>query len=215
MRTDPGPLAARGPARFLPPLLWMALIALGSSSLLAGDRTGRWMLGLLGTLAPWASQATLAAAHFGLRKLGHLVEYGILAVLWHRALAPLPYATMAAFVLAAAYGGLDELWQGLHPSRTPAVSDVAVDAGGALLGLAAWTGHALLTAATLRGAAWGVGLLAGLAALGVAVDTTLGRPAADLGVTALGLGLVAGGLARLARRARIRVSSGPRTPQPP
>jgi VanZ family protein len=193
----------------------MGLIALGSSSLLADDRTGRWVLASLGHLVPWAGPATLAAANVGLRKLGHLVEYGVLAVLWHRALAPSPRAVTAAFILAAIYGGLDEFWQGLHPSRTPAVSDVAVDAGGALLGLAAWTGHALLTAATLRGAAWGVGLLAGLAALGVAVDTTLGRPAADLGVTALGLGLVAGGLARLARRARIRVSSGPRTPQPP
>jgi VanZ family protein len=218
MRTEPGRLAPRSPARFLPPLLWMGLIALGSSSLLSGDRTDRWMLTLLGPLAPWASPATLHTAHLGLRKLGHLVEYGVLAVLWHRALAPSPHATTSAFVLAAAYGGLDELWQGLHPSRTPAVSDVAVDAGGALLALAAWEWPGSLTAATLGVAAWGLGLVAGLGLLMIALDLALGRPAADLGLATLGLGLTAAGLgslARLARRARLRVSSGPRAPAPP
>ena len=35
--------------------------------------------------------------------------------------------------------GVDELRQGLDPSRVPAVGDVVVDALGALLGLAAWT----------------------------------------------------------------------------
>jgi hypothetical protein len=193
----------------------MGLIALGSSSLLSGDRTGGWILAPLGQVAPWASPATLAAIHFGLRKLGHVVEYGILAILWHRALGPSPITRPAAFIIAVAYGGLDELWQGLLPSRTPAASDVAVDAAGALLGLAAWTGHGPLTAATLRGAAWGTGLLAGLAALGVVVDATLGRPAADVGVATFGLGLVAASLTRLARRARLRVSSGQRAPAPP
>jgi hypothetical protein len=216
MPTDhPRPLTARGLVRFLPPVLWMGVIALGSSSLLSGDRTGGWMLTPLGHLAPWASPTTLAALHFGLRKLGHVVEYGVLAVLWHRALAPAPRALTAAVLLAAGYGALDELGQGLTASRTAAVSDVAIDAAGALLGVAAWTEPGPLTAATLRGAAWITGLLAGLAAVGVAIDATLGRPAVDLGATAVGLGLVAGGLARLARRTRIRVSSGPQAPAPP
>ena len=199
MRVEPRPLTPRGPARFLPPLLWMGLITLGSSSLLSGGRTGPWMLALLGALAPWASAALLDAAHFGLRKVGHLVEFGVLAVLWYRALAPSSRAVTAAFVLAAAYGGLDEIRQGLDPSRVPAVGDVAVDALGALLGLAAWTEPGRLRTAALRAAAWGVALLAGLAGLGVTLDATLGRPAADVGVGALGLGLVAAGLARVAR----------------
>ena len=141
MRAEPRPRTPRGPARFVPPLLWMGLIALGSSSLLSGGgRTGRWMLTLLGAVAPWASAALLDAAHLGLRKVGHLVEFGVLAVLWYRALAPSPHAVTAAFVLAAAYGGVDELRQGLDPSRVPAVGDVAVDALGALLGLAGLDG---------------------------------------------------------------------------
>ena len=54
-RSSLGLRTRRGPARFLPPLLWMGVIALGSSSLLSGGRTGQWMLAVLGALAPWAS----------------------------------------------------------------------------------------------------------------------------------------------------------------
>ena len=212
MRTKPRPLTPRSPTRFLPPLLWMGLIALGSSSLLSGGRTGRGMLALLGHLVPWASPVVLDAAHFGLRKVGHLVEFGVLAILWYRALAPSPRALMAALVLTTAYGGVDELRQGLDPSRSPAVSDVAVDALGALLGLAAWTEPGRLRTGTFRVAAWGVGLLAGIAGLGVALDATLGRPAADVCIGALGLGLLATGLARGARSG---VSAGRRPPGPP
>jgi VanZ family protein len=214
MHTEPRALSARSPARFVPPLVWMGVIAVGSSSLLSGDRTGRWMVALLGSLAPWASPATLEAAHIGLRKLGHLVEFGILAVLWHRSLTPSPRAVAGAFVLAAAYGGLDELRQGLEPSRTPAVSDVAVDALGAWLALAAWTQPGSLQTATLRAAAWGIGLLAGLAVLGVALEATLGRPAPDTGIAALGLALLAVGLARLARDPRRRTPPDPPRPGP-
>ena len=206
MRADAPAPRRRGLARFLPPLLWMGLIALGSSSLLSGGRTGQWLLGLLGQLAPWASPALLDAAHLGLRKVGHLVEFGVLAILWHRALAPAPRATLTAFLLTAAYGGLDELRQGLDPSRVPAATDVLVDAIGAWIALAAWTGAAGLRAATLRAAAWGAGILAGLGGLGAALDVALGRPAADVAVAALGLAALTIGLARLARGVRPRAA---------
>ncbi len=215
MRAHAGPRAVGSLTRFAPPLLWMALIALGSSSLLAGDRTAQWLPALLGRLAPWASPATLAAAHFGLRKLGHLVEFGILAVLWRRALAPWSRAVPAALVLASLYAGIDEWRQGLTPDRVPAATDVAIDTLGALLGLAAWEGAGPLAAGTLRAAAWGLWLATGLGLLLVSIDLALGRPAAAFAVTALGLGLIASALARLARSARIRVSSGPRAPAPP
>jgi VanZ family protein len=191
----------------------MVAIALGSSDVLADGRTSPVWLGLLERLAPWASPATLAASNVGLRKLGHVIEYGILAILWYRALTPSPHAATTAFLVATVYGGLDELWQGLHPSRTPALGDVIIDAGGALLGLLAWTGP--WRAAWLEGAAWGVGALAGIAGLVVGVDLALGRPAAALAVAAVGLGLVAAGLGCLARRTRIRVSSASRAPAPP
>jgi VanZ family protein len=193
----------------------MGLIALGSSSLLSSERRDPWVLELLRHLAPWASPAALAAANVALRKLGHLAEYGVLAVLWYRALAPAPRVGSVAFILAATYGGLDELWQGLNAGRSPAASDVAVDAGGALLALAAWRWPGSLGPATLGVAAWGLGVVAGLGCLLIALDLALGRPAADLGLATLGLGLTAAGLGSLARRARRRVSAGPRAPAPP
>jgi VanZ family protein len=205
--------AASRVVRFIPPLLWMTVIAVGSSDLLANERTSPWGLSLLDRLAPWASPTTLAAANVALRKLGHILEFGVLAILWHRALTPSPRAGARAFVLTALYAGLDELWQSFHPSRTPALGDVVIDAGGALLGLLAWTGS--WWASLLRGAAWVVGSLAGLAVLGLGVDLALGRPIGGLGGPAVGLGLVAGGLGCLARRARIRVSSEPRAPASP
>jgi VanZ family protein len=213
MPREPRPRAPRDLRRFLPPLLWMGLIALGSSSLLSTDRTGRVVLTALGHIAPWASPATLHGIHIGLRKLGHLVEFGVLGVLWHRALSPSPGAAWTAFALAAAYGGVDELRQILTPSRGPALSDAVVDALGAWLGLAAWTEAGPLRSATLRGATWGTWLLAGLAFLGVALEWALGGPALAVGFAALGLGLVAAGLGRLTRAARVRVPAD--LPGPP
>jgi hypothetical protein len=96
----------------------------------------------------------------------------------------------------------------------PAVTDVAIDTLGALLGLAAWEGAGPLAVGTLRVAAWGLGLAAGLGLLMVPLDLALGRPFAALALTALGVALVAGGLLRLARRAPVRVSSGPQGPSP-
>jgi VanZ like family len=208
MRLDAPPLAPRGPARFLPPVLWMGVIAIGSSGFLSGDRTGQWMLTLLGHLAPGANPGLLEIAHLGMRKVAHLVEFGALAILWHRALSPSRYAMPVAFVLATVYGGVDELRQGLVPNRVPALSDVMVDSLGALLGLAVWTEPGPLPHATRRVAIWGVGLLAGLAALGFALDSALGRPAMDVGLAALGLGLVANGLAWLGRSP---AAEGPRS----
>src|SRR5262249_45183206 len=157
MSLEPGPLTRGGLARFLPPLLWMGVIAVGSSSFLSGDRTGQWALALLGHLAPGASPTLLDAAHIGLRKTRHLPDFGVLAILWFRALAPAPSAVALAIVLASLYGGVDELRQGLAPGRVPALHDVAVDALGALLGLGAWTESRPLRRLTLRVAAWGVG----------------------------------------------------------
>jgi VanZ family protein len=201
--------------RFLPPLLWMAVIALGSSSLFSGERTGSWLFTLLGHLSLAATPGMVSSTNIGLRKLGHLVEFGILAVLWYRALTPAPRATALALALTAGYGGFDELRQALVPSRDATLVDVAVDSLGGIVGLAAWTEAGPLRAATLRGAAWGTGLLCGLAGLGVAVDSALGRPVAVIGAAAIGLAVMTVGLTRLARDARVHAPRGPGDGAPP
>lgn len=194
----PVPPRPPGSVRFLPPLLWMAVIAVGSSSLLDASRTGAWLDAALGVLLPGVGAAPRGLLHMVLRKLGHVGEYGVLAVLWRRALAPSPRAVAGALLLAAGYAVVDELHQALTPTRGPAATDVVLDAAGALLGLAAWEGGARRLARTLR-------VIAGVAALGagagiafLALDRALDRPVLALAVSTLLLAVAAWGAARAA-----------------
>jgi VanZ family protein len=174
----------------------MAVIAVGSSALFDGERTAGWARLLLGLALPGAGPDTLDLLHAALRKLGHVVEFGVLAVLWRRALAPAPRAVVRAFAVAAAYGLLDELRQGLAPTRVPAATDVVLDAAGALLGLAAWEGPTALPGALRRAAAAGAALAAGLAVAFLALEWALGRAAWELAPAAAALALAAWGLVR-------------------
>ena len=77
--------------------------------------------------------------HAAVRKLAHVTEYAILAVLVARALddakRTMMWIAARALVLCAAYAALDEFHQSFVPSRTGAVSDVVLDTLGAAIGL--------------------------------------------------------------------------------
>jgi VanZ family protein len=84
---------------------------------------------------------------FVVRKAGHMGAFGVLAVLLWRVLAPAslrlrgPALWGLAWVLAVAYAASDEFHQSFTAGRHPAVTDVAIDAAGALfflVGLAVW-----------------------------------------------------------------------------
>jgi len=76
-----------------------------------------------------------------LRKLAHAAEYALLAALLLRALA----RPWLAFLFALAYAASDELHQHFVRGRTGTPRDVAIDAAGALIGLAAVSyGHRLV-----------------------------------------------------------------------
>jgi VanZ family protein len=99
------------------------------------------VVGLLAWVAPWLAPADVVGLHGALRKTAHVVEYAILALLWHRALARdtalSPALTAAAaFALCAAWAALDEAHQHFVPSRTGSPYDVAIDMAGALAALA-------------------------------------------------------------------------------
>lgn len=191
-------------ARYGPPVAWMGVIAFLSSDLFAAEQTGTWLLPLLHHLLPAADPALLEGVHAAIRKLAHLVEYGILAALWRRALAPSPRAGAGAVGLATLYAALDEARQGLAPSRTPSVLDVVIDAAGALLAVACLEGRGSLARLGLalgRGAAIALAL-ASLAA--AALDWSVGLEVGDLLVAALGGGAAAWALARLEARVRRR-----------
>ena len=184
-------------SRLLPPFAWMAVIAVFSSSLFGADQTGSWILPALGRLLPWAGPGLLHALHGALRKLGHVVEYGILAALWLRALRPGRGAAVWAVVLSALYAVLDETRQGLVPNRTASPLDVAIDTAGAFVAVAWLHGRGRIGVAGVRLVRWAAVLVAAGSLLGAVVDWALGLAAWDLVLAALGAAAAAWGLARV------------------
>jgi VanZ family protein len=85
-----------------------------------------------------------------LRKLAHMTEYAVLAVLLARALSAggraHDRAAPFALGLAVLYAATDEIHQTFVRGRHGRPLDVAIDAVGALIGLIVW--HRLVTRAT-------------------------------------------------------------------
>lgn len=68
----------------------------------------------------------------------HLFVFGVLAVLWARALGARRRDLWIALALTVLYALSDEFHQAFVPGRTPDPLDVLVDALGAAVGLALW-----------------------------------------------------------------------------
>lgn len=99
-------------ARFGPPVALMGLIFFLSAQPDLGSGLGSWDLVL--------------------RKLAHMVEYGLLFLLWRRALpAASPWAAAA---IAVGYAATDELHQSFVDGRQGTPVDVLIDAAGVALG---------------------------------------------------------------------------------
>jgi VanZ family protein len=132
--------------RYGPPIIWGALIFIGSSDVLSSSHTSSFILRPLHALFPNASEATLAAIHFTLRKVGHFSEYAILAWLTTRALRTSSLNLLRqkwfwitlAFIVC--YALLDEFRQSFVPSRTSSIYDSMIDMVGGLTALSviAW-----------------------------------------------------------------------------
>jgi VanZ family protein len=127
----------------MPAILWMTIIFLGSTDMLSAEHTSRFLVPFLRWLDPQISFATLNAIQFGIRKLGHLTEYAILAMLLWRALRSgtrwqmkMSILVLVAALACAIFAASDEFHQSFVPSRTPSPRDVMIDICGAFLGLA-------------------------------------------------------------------------------
>lgn len=121
---------------WLPVVLWMVFIFIGSTDLMSAEHTSRFIGPFLRWFAPDISDATVAAIQLVVRKCAHLVEYAILSALLLRALRQhLLAARSVAFVLAALYAVVDEFHQSFVPSRTGSPWDVVTDIIGAFLGV--------------------------------------------------------------------------------
>lgn len=127
----------------MPAILWMTIIFLGSTDMLSAEHTSRFLVPFLRWLDPQISFATLNAIQFGIRKLGHLTEYAVLAMLLWRALRSgtrwqmkISILFLVAALACAIFAASDEFHQSFVPSRTPSPRDVMIDICGAFLGLA-------------------------------------------------------------------------------
>lgn len=135
--------------RWLPVVIWMAIIFVGSTDLLSTERTSRFIGPLLRWFKPDISNEMIKRVQTAVRKGGHIAEYAVLAVLCWRALS---YGAMRdrpswssrraalAFAIAVCYAVTDEIHQAHVSSRLGNPWDVLIDAMGAAAGLIfVWT----------------------------------------------------------------------------
>jgi VanZ family protein len=124
---------------WLPPLLWTALIFSASNDRFSSGHSAPWLVMLIDAIVGHSlTPSQFEAIHIAVRKAAHLTEYGILGALLFRAFRAErggwnPRWALAAILIAAAVGALDEWHQVFVPSRTASPLDVLFDAAGAVL----------------------------------------------------------------------------------
>lgn len=130
---------------WLPLLLWMAVIFTASGDARSSQRSSLYFDPLMHWLFPWMPQTQVDAWHYAFRKLCHMIEYAVLAVLaWRAIRQPVrgdqrPWRwdeAGLALSLSLLYAATDELHQVFIPTRTGQISDVLVDVVGGAGGLA-------------------------------------------------------------------------------
>lgn len=127
---------------WLPLLIWLGVIFVGSTSVMSSEHTSRYVVPFLLRLKPGMSPQMIWTILVVVRKCAHVIEYSVLALLLWRALRSIPIfhaRPVMAFGLVllgcALFAASDEFHQTFVKSRTPSVRDVFLDVGGALLGL--------------------------------------------------------------------------------
>jgi len=106
---------------------------------MSAEHTSRIIGPLLHWFYPTISPFTLLRVQFFMRKLAHVLEYAVLAVLLYRAFVHTVLRSRRALsaglvlLLCAAYAATDEFHQAFVPSRTASLRDVMIDICGAML----------------------------------------------------------------------------------
>ena len=129
---------------WLPLILWMGLIFSASADAQSIEHTSRFLEPFLRWLNPDISPRALEAVRWVIRKLAHMVEFGLLTWLLWRALRkpkrndPRPWSWKTAgvaFGIVVLYAATDEFHQRFVPNRTGSVKDVFIDSAGAALAM--------------------------------------------------------------------------------
>lgn len=121
---------------WVPVAVWLGVIALESTSMASAANTGTWLKMLLSLLPGNLSGPAFQLIHFALRKSGHFIGYGVLGLLFFRALRATVLRSAVrlagwSVLLTAVVASLDEFHQSFLPSRTGSVRDVLLDTLGA------------------------------------------------------------------------------------
>ncbi len=126
---------------WLPLVIWLGVIFVGSTDLMSAQHTSRFIVPFLRWLNPDISWAAVNTIHTVIRKLGHVIEYAILALVLWRALCSgpalrtkTPILFGAVLLACALFAVTDEFHQSFVGSRTSSDHDVLLDSAGAFLG---------------------------------------------------------------------------------
>lgn len=135
-------MSLRHLARYwLPALTWAAILLAASGERFSSSETGGIISSLLSLIGGSVNAVTFTVINFVIRKAGHVLAYGLLGVLFLRAIrGPLTGWTIpwsaTALVLTLAVASIDEWHQSTTLTRTGSASDVALDLAGAAIALA-------------------------------------------------------------------------------
>ncbi len=127
--------------RYAPLVAWMGFIFFASTVNFSASNTSRIIRPILIWLFPHISEERLTFAHFIIRKLSHLTEYAILALLAARAFISSSRAFLqqhwfiSSLLLVTLYALSDEFHQLFVPSRTGSIYDSLIDITGGLVAL--------------------------------------------------------------------------------
>lgn len=110
---------------------WTLVLIWASSDHSSAQNTGGTLLWLLNALHLDANPDQIQKINFLLRKSAHFMGYGILAVLWYRALGR--WAHWRAWGISFCLACWDEWHQSHLPQRTGSLHDIALDMLGAVL----------------------------------------------------------------------------------
>ncbi len=126
---------------WFPVVLWMGVTFLMSTDAFSAQNTSRIIEPILKFFFPSISAHSLQLAHFIVRKMGHITEYFVLALLLFRAFRAgskeqhsLRWA-LSSLIVVALFASSDEFHQSFVASRTPSVVDVCIDTFSGLISL--------------------------------------------------------------------------------
>lgn len=122
--------------RWLPFLLWTALLLFASGGHFSSRNTGGLLARLAALVSLEPSPEVLSTLNFIIRKTGHLIAYGIEGALAFRAFGRVRWRIAGALALTLLVATLDELQQSANPTRTGSALDVAIDGIGASVAIA-------------------------------------------------------------------------------